>query len=145
MNQRPNLVISTCFQAAWEKLFKYMDIEPRLIQPSVKTFTLDPEKVADAIDERTMGVVCIMGNHYGGHYDPVQAVSDVLIGSMPNKATRLASTSMRLPADSSRRSRTTSRPGTFVSIMFCPFRQAATSMAGQSAVRAGSSGGIATT
>ena len=78
MNQRPNLVISTCFQAAWEKLFKYMDIEPRLIQPSVKTFTLDPEKIADAIDEHTMGVVCIMGNHYGGHYDPVQAVSDVL-------------------------------------------------------------------
>ena len=29
---RPNLVISTCYQAAWEKLFRYMDIEPRLVQ-----------------------------------------------------------------------------------------------------------------
>lgn len=75
---RPNLVISTCFQAAWEKLFKYMDVEPRLIQPSVATFALDPERVREVIDERTMGVVCIMGNHYGGQYDPVQAVSDVL-------------------------------------------------------------------
>ena len=75
---RPNLVISTCFQAAWEKLFKYMDVEPRLIHPSVESFALDPEAVREAIDERTMGVVCIMGNHYGGHYDPVAAVSDVI-------------------------------------------------------------------
>ena len=78
LDQRPNLVISTCFQAAWEKLFKYMDIEPRLIEPSVETFALDPEAVREAIDERTIGVVCIMGNHYGGHYDPVGAVSDVI-------------------------------------------------------------------
>ena len=26
---KPNIVISTCYQAAWEKLFKYMDIEAR--------------------------------------------------------------------------------------------------------------------
>ena len=78
LDQRPNVVISTCFQAAWEKLFKYMDIEPRLIPPSVETFALDPEKVREAIDEQTMGVVCIMGNHYGGQYDPVAAVSDVI-------------------------------------------------------------------
>ena len=78
LDTRPNLVISTCFQAAWEKLFKYMDIEPRLIPTSVDSFRLDPEKVREAIDERTMGVVCIMGNHYGGQYDPVQEVSDVI-------------------------------------------------------------------
>ena len=68
---RPNVVISTCYQAAWEKLFKYLDIEPRLVQPSRNTFKIDPEGVRDAIDEKTMGVVCIMGNHYGGQYDPV--------------------------------------------------------------------------
>ena len=78
LESRPNLVISTCFQAAWEKLFRYMDIEPRLIPASVDSFKLDPEKVREAIDDRTMGVVCIMGNHYGGQYDPVQEVSDVL-------------------------------------------------------------------
>ena len=78
LGTRPNLVISTCFQAAWEKLFKYMDIEPRLIQPSVDTFTLDPEKVREAIDEHTIGVVCIMGNHYSGHYDPVEQVNEVV-------------------------------------------------------------------
>ena len=75
---RPNLVISTCFQAAWEKLFKYMDIEPRLLAPSVGSFALEPERVREAIDERTIGVVCIMGNHYGGQYDPVHEVDRVV-------------------------------------------------------------------
>ena len=75
---RPNLVISSCFQAAWEKLFKYMDIEPRLISPSKDSFTIDPEQVRAAVDDHTIGVVCIMGNHYGGQYDPVWDVNGVL-------------------------------------------------------------------
>lgn len=78
MGVRPNLVISTCFQAAWEKLFKYMDIEPRLLSPSVNSFKLDPEQVRDAVDEHTIGVVCIMGNHYGGQYDPVSDINDMV-------------------------------------------------------------------
>jgi glutamate decarboxylase len=75
---RPNLVISSCFQAAWEKLFKYMDIEPRMIQPTSGSFTVDPEAVRAAVDDHTIGVVCIMGNHYGGQYDPVWEVDRVL-------------------------------------------------------------------
>ena len=75
---RPNLVISSCYQAAWEKLFKYMDIEPKLIQPSVGSFKVNPEAVRAAIDENTIGVVCIMGNHYGGQYDPVGEVDKVV-------------------------------------------------------------------
>jgi glutamate decarboxylase len=75
---RPNVVISTCYQAAWEKLFKYLDIEPRLVQPSRDTFKIDPEGVREAVDEKTMGVVCIMGNHYGGQYDPVWDVDKVI-------------------------------------------------------------------
>ena len=74
----PNLVISSCFQAAWEKLFRYLDIEPRLIQPRNGTFTVDPRQIREAVDERTIGVVCIMGNHYGGHYDPVWEVSPLI-------------------------------------------------------------------
>ncbi len=75
---RPNLVISSCYQAAWEKLFKYLDIEPRLVEPSAASFKVDPEDVRAAIDDRTMGVVCIMGNHYGGQYDPVWDVDRVV-------------------------------------------------------------------
>jgi glutamate decarboxylase len=59
----PNLVISTVFQAAWEKLFRYMDIEPRFVRPSVNSFALEPATVAAACDECTIGVVAILGNH----------------------------------------------------------------------------------
>jgi glutamate decarboxylase len=75
---RPNLIISTCFQAAWEKLFKYMDIEPKLLPTSIKTFGLRPEDVVAQADDKTIGVVCIMGNHYAGQYDSVKDVSDAL-------------------------------------------------------------------
>ena len=75
---RPNMVISTCYQAAWEKLFKYMDIEPKLIQPAIDSFKIDANDVREAIDEKTIGVVCIMGNHYGGQYDPVWGIDQVI-------------------------------------------------------------------
>lgn len=68
---RPNLIISSCFQAAWEKLFRYMDIETRIITASIKDFSLDPSKLEEYIDENTIGVVGIMGNHWGGHYDKI--------------------------------------------------------------------------
>lgn len=74
----PNIVISSCYQACWEKLFKYCDIEPRIVQPSYKTFTITPEAVREKIDDHTIGVVCILGNHYGGHYDPVWEINEML-------------------------------------------------------------------
>ena len=74
----PNLVISDLFQACWEKLFRYLDIEPRFIQPSYKTSTITGEQVKPLVDDKTIGVVCIMGNHYGGQYDPVWEVAEVL-------------------------------------------------------------------
>jgi len=74
----PNLVMSTMYQAAWEKLFKYFDIEPRFLTPTSATMTLDPGRVAEAVDDKTIGVVCIMGNHYSGHYDPVWEVDRVV-------------------------------------------------------------------
>lgn len=78
LKERPNIIISTCFQAAWEKLIRYLDIDCKLIQPSSKTFTVDPKEVGQAIDEHTIGVVAIMGNHYGGQYDPVWEIDDVV-------------------------------------------------------------------
>ena len=40
----PNIVISTMYQAAWEKLFKYMDIEANLITPE-KDFVITAAQV----------------------------------------------------------------------------------------------------
>jgi hypothetical protein len=62
LGTKPNIVISTCYQAAWEKLFKYMDIKPRLVEPSVDTFKVDPEQVRGATDENTVGRC---GVHHG--------------------------------------------------------------------------------
>eukprot|EP00798_Chlamydomonas_sp_ICE-L_P009127 gene9127-16250_t len=64
--------------AAWEKLFRYMDIEPKFVTPDSKTFTISAEGVKAQIDENTIGVICIMGNHYAGQYDPVQEVDEML-------------------------------------------------------------------
>ena len=34
---RPNLVVSTMYQAAWEKFFKYMDVQPRFVEVRKKS------------------------------------------------------------------------------------------------------------
>jgi glutamate decarboxylase len=78
LGERPNLVISSCYQAAWEKLFKYMDVEPRLIYPSSSNFKIQANQVSSLVDDHTIGVVCIMGNHYGGQYDPVHDVDSIV-------------------------------------------------------------------
>jgi glutamate decarboxylase len=78
LRERPNIIISTCYQAAWEKLIKYMDIDCKLVTPSSGTFKIDPEHVREAVDDHTIAVVCIMGNHYGGQYDPISEVNDVI-------------------------------------------------------------------
>ncbi|MEO1933600.1 MAG: pyridoxal-dependent decarboxylase, partial [Myxococcales bacterium] len=46
---RPNVVMSSCFQAAWEKFFKYLDVEPRLIFPKRDDFILDAEQIREAV------------------------------------------------------------------------------------------------
>ena len=74
----PNIVLSTCFPAAWERLFRYMDFEPKLVLPSQDTFTITAAAVEEQIDEKTIGVMCIMGNHYAGQYDPVWEIDDML-------------------------------------------------------------------
>jgi len=75
---RPNMIISSCFQCAWEKMFKYMDVEPRITQTSVKTFAMNATAACELIDDRTIGIVCIMGNHYGGQYDPIHEIDAAL-------------------------------------------------------------------
>ena len=47
-------------QAAWEKFIKYMDVEAKFVVPSYKTFAITAEEVEKLVDEKTIGVVCIM-------------------------------------------------------------------------------------
>ena len=65
-----------------------MDVEPRFIIPDAALMTITADQVGTPcwllvltgwqvlaeVDERTIGVVAILGNHYTGHYDPVWEV-----------------------------------------------------------------------
>lgn len=70
---KPNLVISTAYQAAWEKFFRYFDVEPILVHPRLldSRMAVDAKRLVSKCNEKTLGVVGILGNHYNGVYDPV--------------------------------------------------------------------------
>jgi glutamate decarboxylase len=75
---RPNLVISTCYQAAWEKFFRYFDVHPKFCKPKLleNSMSVDAKELCALCDEETIGVVAILGNHYNGAYDPVWEIND---------------------------------------------------------------------
>ena len=77
---KPNIVISTAYQAAWEKLFRYFDVQPILVHPNLLTdkMSVDPKKLVAVCNEKTIAVVAILGNHYNGAYDPVWDVDTEL-------------------------------------------------------------------
>jgi glutamate decarboxylase len=76
LGARPNLVMSSCFQAAWEKFFRYFDVEPRFVKPSIHTFQVVAKDMMSLCDDRTMAVVGILGNHYNGAYDPIWEIDE---------------------------------------------------------------------
>jgi glutamate decarboxylase len=75
---RPNLVISTCYQAAWEKFFRYFDVVPKFCKPTLleNSMSVDAKELCALCDEKTIAVVAILGNHYNGAYDPVWEIND---------------------------------------------------------------------
>jgi len=77
---RPNLVISTCYQAAWEKMFRYFDVDAKFAYPDIleNKMAVGADDLVAQVDEKTMAVVCILGNHYNGVYDPVWDVDTKL-------------------------------------------------------------------
>lgn len=75
----PNVVISSCYQAAWEKFFRYFDVMPRFIKPTLANkMRIDPKDIPALCDDKTLGVVGILGNHYNGAYDPIWEINDVV-------------------------------------------------------------------
>jgi len=74
----PNMVIPTHYQACWEKAFRYFDIKPKFLHPVFKKFKVDPDDMRDLIDEKTIMVVGVLGNHYNGTYDPLWDMDKVL-------------------------------------------------------------------
>lgn len=75
----PNIIMGANAQVALEKFARYFDVEPRILPVSARSkFRLDPDLVAENIDENTIGVFVILGSTYTGHYEPVEEISKVL-------------------------------------------------------------------
>ena len=74
----PNIVIPTHYQACREKAFRYFDIKPKFLHPEFRKFRINPEDIRDLVDEKTIVVVGILGNHYNGTYDPIWKMDQIL-------------------------------------------------------------------
>lgn len=76
---KPNILMGANAQVALEKFARYFDVEPRIIPVNESSrYTLDVTKIKEELDENTIGIFVIMGSTYTGHYENVQAVSDIL-------------------------------------------------------------------
>lgn len=75
---RPNLVMGSNVQVVWEKFTRYFDVEPKIIGLPAEPMTLTPEQVTAAVDENTIGVVCILGTTYTGDFEPIADIAKAL-------------------------------------------------------------------
>jgi glutamate decarboxylase len=75
---RPNLVMGANVQVCWEKFCRYFDVEPRLVPVGPKVPYLTPDAAVAHCDDRTIGVVAVLGSTYDGSYEPVEAISAAL-------------------------------------------------------------------
>ncbi len=69
-DDRPNLVMGANVQVCWEKFCRYFDVEPRLVPVGPDSTHLTPAATAHC-DDRTIGVVAVLGSTYDGSYEPV--------------------------------------------------------------------------
>jgi glutamate decarboxylase len=75
---RPNIVMGINVQICWEKFANYWDIEMRLVPMEGDRFTLSAEEAVKLCDERTIGVVAILGSTFDGAYEPVEEICAAL-------------------------------------------------------------------
>lgn len=75
---RPNIVFSSAVQVVWEKFANYFEVEPRYVDVTPEHPLLYPEGVLEAVDERTIGVVPVLGVTYTGAYEPVAEIAAAL-------------------------------------------------------------------
>ena len=71
---RPNIVMGGNVQVVWEKFANYWEVEPRYVPLEGDVFHLTTDRLADYIDENTIGVVAVLGSTMDGTYEPVQEI-----------------------------------------------------------------------
>jgi glutamate decarboxylase len=75
---RPNLVLGTNTQVCWHKFLRYWDVEENPVALEGNQSISDPEKMAAACNENTIGVVIVLGSTFAGEYENVVALSAAL-------------------------------------------------------------------
>lgn len=76
---KPNMVLGANTQVVWHKFARYFDVEERIIPLTTDRFTLDPDKVIEAVDENTILVAPILGQTFTGELDPIEEINDKLV------------------------------------------------------------------
>ncbi len=77
-DDRPNLVMGGNVQVCWEKFARYFDVEPRYVPLTDQRFVIGVEEAMAMVDERTIGVVGILGSTYTGEYEPIAELDTAL-------------------------------------------------------------------
>src|SRR6185437_2681722 len=72
--ERPNLVCGPV-QVCWEKFARYFDVELRQVPLEPGATGLRPHQLRDYVDERTIGVVAILGVTFTCDFEPVAAIA----------------------------------------------------------------------
>lgn len=75
---RPNLVMGANVQVCWEKFANYWEVEPRYVPMEGERFHLGAQEAVAMCDERTIGVVGILGSTFDGSYEPIAEIADAL-------------------------------------------------------------------
>ena len=65
-------------QVCWEKFCRYWEVEPRYVPMDGDRRHLTGAEAVERCDERTIGVVAILGSTLDGSYEPVKEISDAL-------------------------------------------------------------------
>jgi glutamate decarboxylase len=71
---RPNIVMGGNVQVVWEKFANYWEVEPRYVPLEGDVFHLTADRLLQHVDERTIGVVAVLGSTMDGSYEPVQEI-----------------------------------------------------------------------
>ena len=75
---RPNIVMGSNVQVVWEKFANYWEVEPRYVPLEGDVFHLTADRLLEHVDERTIGVVAVLGSTMDGSYEPVQEICAAL-------------------------------------------------------------------
>ncbi|MHB8262746.1 MAG: glutamate decarboxylase [Acidimicrobiales bacterium] len=77
-DDRPNIVMGHNVQVCWEKFARYFDVEARYVPLTENRYVIGVDEAMSMVDERTIGVVGILGSTYTGEYEPVAELAAAL-------------------------------------------------------------------